>query len=72
MQRGRFLLQFPPLKEKMMNKVYALLFAVCVFVVLPGCGSKENTLATDGATAEDFAKYEAELAAVTASGNEEK
>ncbi len=35
------------------------------FVLALGCGRKENPLATDGATAEDFAKYEAELAAVS-------
>ncbi|EMB18677.1 hypothetical protein RE6C_00593 [Rhodopirellula europaea 6C] len=35
-----------------------------VACVLSGCGgSDQNPLATDGATADDLAKYEAELAA---------
>lgn len=39
--------------------------ACCMFAVT-GCGAPEdNSLATDGATAEDFARYEEELAAVS-------
>ncbi|KAA5537974.1 hypothetical protein FYK55_27925 [Roseiconus nitratireducens] len=51
--------------------VSLLLFIVCV--ALPGCGGSDgNTLATDGATADDFAQYEADLAAVTgAEANED-
>ena len=47
-----------------MKSVYACLVVFFVSIALPGCGgSEENKLATDGATADDFAKYEADLAA---------
>ena len=42
------------------------LIVLLSLVTAVGCGGpKENTLATDGATAEDIAKYERELAAVS-------
>ena len=38
----------------------------CLMLAVAGCGAPEdNSLATDGATAEDFARYEEELAAVS-------
>lgn len=48
------------------------LFVIVLFclIAVPGCGGKEeNPLATDGATADDFAKYEEELAAVSGEGS---
>ena len=50
-----------------MKSVYACLVVFFVTIALVGCGgSQENTLATPGATADDFAKYEADLAAANA------
>lgn len=47
-----------------MKSIYACLVVFFVTVALPGCGgSEENTLATESATADDFAQYEADLAA---------
>ena len=49
-----------------MNAKTWTLLGVLLLSTVPGCGPpKENTLATDGATAEDIAKYEEELAAVS-------
>ncbi len=46
-------------------KCLTLIVLLCLLTTA-GCGGpKENPLATDGATAEDFAKYEEELAAVS-------
>ena len=48
-----------------MKSIYLCLMVLCAIAVA-GCGAPEdNKLATDGATADDFAKYEAELAAVS-------
>ncbi|WDQ16457.1 hypothetical protein [Rhodopirellula sp. P2] len=47
-----------------MNSVLKCLLVTLVAGVLSGCGgSDQNGLATEGATADDLAKYEAELAA---------
>jgi hypothetical protein len=47
-----------------MNSVLKYSLVMMVTCVLSGCGgSDQNPLATDGATADDLAKYEAELAA---------
>ena len=50
-----------------MKSVYVCLLVFCATIAVAGCeGQKEgNSLANEGLTAEDFAKYEAELAAVT-------
>lgn len=56
-----------------MKSVYASLIFVCAMIVLPGCGGKEdNGLATDNASLDDIAKYEAELAAANAEGTYEE
>ena len=48
-----------------MKSIYLSLMVLC-FIAVAGCGKQEeNTLATDGATADDYAKYEEELAAVS-------
>ena len=48
-----------------MKSLYLCLLVCCV-VGFSGCGQpEENALATDGASADDFAKYEAELDAVS-------
>ncbi|PHQ31474.1 hypothetical protein CEE69_30915 [Rhodopirellula bahusiensis] len=48
-------------------KCLLVLFFACV---LSGCGgSDQNGLATEGATADDLAKYEAELAATNSSAD---
>ena len=51
-----------------MKSLYLCLLVFCATIAAPGCGggSEENTLAEEGLTADDFARYEAELAAVTA------
>lgn len=47
-----------------MKLVYVCFVVFSVVLVLPGCGSKsDNAVITDGLTADDFAKYEADLAA---------
>lgn len=52
--------------KKLMLMCALLLFAV------PGCADPdENALATEGATADDLAQYEADLAAVTADEDHE-
>ncbi len=49
-----------------MKSVSLCLVVFCATIAVPGCGgSEENTLATEDLTADDFAKYEAELAAVS-------
>ncbi|MFK8113476.1 MAG: hypothetical protein AB8B91_14825 [Rubripirellula sp.] len=49
-----------------MKSVYACLVVFMVTVSLAGCGGKEgNKLANEDLTAEDFAKYEADLAAAS-------
>ncbi|MCA9140822.1 MAG: hypothetical protein KDB00_28820 [Planctomycetales bacterium] len=51
---------------KVMKSLHACLMVFLIGLAASGCSeSKQNSLATDGATADDFAKYEAELAAVT-------
>ncbi len=48
-----------------MKSVYLFLLVLCTVTVV-GCGKQtDNGLATDGATADEFAQYEAELAAVS-------
>ncbi|MGB7343471.1 MAG: hypothetical protein WBD20_04620 [Pirellulaceae bacterium] len=48
-----------------MKIAHVFLLACCFTFTVAGCGGKEETsLANDDLTAEDFAKYEAELAAV--------
>ncbi|TWU47442.1 hypothetical protein Poly51_52420 [Rubripirellula tenax] len=52
-----------------MKSAYVCLVVLCAMVALPGCDSKkENAVITDGLTADDFAKYEADLAAANADG----
>ncbi len=51
-----------------MKSLYACLMVFLITIALPGCGTEENTLATEGATADDFARYEAELAAANSEG----
>jgi len=47
-----------------MTSVLKCFLVMMVACVLSGCGgSDQNALATEGATADDLAKYEAELAA---------
>jgi hypothetical protein len=50
-----------------MKSVYLCLVVFCATIAVPGCdGQKEETsLATEGLTADDFAAYEADLAAVS-------
>jgi len=49
-----------------MKSVYLCLMVLCATIAVTGCGAPEdNALATDSATADDFAKYEEELAAVS-------
>ena len=49
-----------------MKSLYFCLLVFCATIAVPGCGSpEENPLATEGATADDIAKYEEELAAVS-------
>jgi len=50
-----------------MKSLYLCLVVFCATIAVPGCGggSEENTLAEGDLTAEDFARYEEELAAVT-------
>jgi hypothetical protein len=57
-------------KKESMKSISMKFSSLCLLflftVGIAGCGDKEqNPLATDGATAEDFAKYEKELAAVS-------
>lgn len=53
-----------------MKLIYACLLVCAVSLSLTGCGdSEENALATDGATVDEFAQYEAELAAANGEGN---
>ena len=49
-----------------MKSIYLCLLVFCATIAVPGCGggSEENKLANEGLTADDFAKYEADLAAV--------
>jgi hypothetical protein len=51
-----------------MKSLYICLVVFCATIAVPGCGggSEDTTLATEGLTADDFAQYEADLAAVTA------
>ena len=52
-----------------MKIAHVFLLACCFTFAVAGCsGKKENTLANDDLTAEDFAKYEADLAAANADG----
>ena len=50
-----------------MKLVYLCLAVFCATIALPGCGggSQEPSLANEGVTADDIARYEAELAAVS-------
>ena len=49
-----------------MKLIYLCLAVFCATITLPGCGagSQEPSLANEGITADDIAKYEAELAAI--------
>ncbi|QDV41160.1 hypothetical protein Enr13x_09980 [Stieleria neptunia] len=48
-----------------MKSIYLSLMVLCA-ITFAGCAKQEeNALATDGATADDYAKYEEELAAVS-------
>ena len=52
-----------------MKSTYACLVVFCVTFALPGCeSSKDNAVITEDLTADDFAKYEADLARVNAEG----
>lgn len=50
-----------------MKSLYICLVVFCATIAVPGCGggSEDTSLANEGLTAEDFAKYEADLAAVS-------
>ena len=50
-----------------MKAVYRCLVVFCAAIAVAGCGggSAEPSLANEGVTADDIAKYEAELAAVS-------
>jgi hypothetical protein len=50
-----------------MKSLYICLVVFCATIAVPGCGggSEDTTLATEGLTADDFAQYEADLAAVS-------
>ncbi len=48
-----------------MKSIYLSLFVLCAISIVGCGGQEENTLATDGASADEFAKYEAELEAVS-------
>lgn len=48
-----------------MKAIYFCMMFLCVFAAAGCGGSEDNALATDGATEEDFANYERELAAVS-------
>ncbi len=54
-----------------MKLVYACLLVFCVMTAFSGCGGKEdgNPVITEGLTADDYAKYEADLAAANAEGS---
>ena len=54
-----------------MKLVYVCFAAFCVMIALPGCGGEEgsNEVITEGLTADDYAKYEADLAAANAEGS---
>ncbi|MEO1615534.1 MAG: hypothetical protein AAFV88_06775 [Planctomycetota bacterium] len=48
------------------------LLAALLIAAIAGCqGKKENALATDGATADDIAQYEADLAAANSNADYE-
>lgn len=50
----------------MMKSICVYLVLFCAAFAVAGCGEPEdNTLAEEGITADEIAKYEAELAAVT-------
>ena len=53
-----------------MKSISACLLLICILIAFPGCKGKDgnNPLATEGATADDIAKYEADLAAANAEG----
>ena len=56
-----------------MKSVYVCLVAFCISVGLSGCGGPEEaSLATEGATADEFAQYEADLAAANADADYEE
>ena len=49
-----------------MKSIYLCLVVFCATIAVSGCGeTKETKLATEGVTADDIAKYEADLAAVS-------
>jgi hypothetical protein len=53
-------------KKESMKSLYLCLVVFCATIAIPGCGeTKETKLATEGVTADDIAKYEADLAAVS-------
>lgn len=51
-----------------MKTVLTILFCLAVAILSGGCGKEENSLATDTATADDFAAYEEALAAANGEG----
>lgn len=53
-------------------KIFHALLLACFLLALPGCSSNETSIATEGATAEDFAKYEADLAKANGEANYEE
>ena len=50
-----------------MKSIYLCLVIFCATIAVAGCGggSEETSLATEDVTADDIAKYEAELAAIS-------
>ncbi|MEO1524108.1 MAG: hypothetical protein AAFX06_01670 [Planctomycetota bacterium] len=54
-----------------MKSIYTL-FAIACLIATLGCDGKENSLADENLTADDFAKYEAELAAANGEASYEE
>ncbi|QDT09665.1 hypothetical protein [Planctomycetes bacterium K23_9] len=53
-----------------MKITHLFLLACCFTLTVAGCsGNEENTVITDDLTADDFAKYEADLAKANGEGN---
>ncbi len=51
-----------------MKSVYACLVVFLIAIALPGCNTAEPSLAEEDLTADDFAQYEADLAAANSEG----
>lgn len=59
-------------ENESMKSAYICIVIFCVAFALPGCdSSRENAVITDGMTPDDFAKYEADLAAANSDGTYE-